>query len=100
MPNGGPSSLFLRILGPAIGSAAVQIDQNIPRFRPVAGADDPAVFQFIHNARGAAIAKAQAPLQKRDAGFLFAANDFNALLNDLFVFVDATLVAETVCRLG
>ena len=34
------------------------------------------------------VAEAQATLQQRDARFLFAADDFNALLDDLFVLVN------------
>src|SRR5260370_25152232 len=59
-----------------IGSRTIQINQYIPRLGAFAGADDAAVFQLVHNAGGAAIADAQSPLQKRHAGFLFAANDF------------------------
>src|SRR5438093_6727188 len=46
----------------------IQVNQNVPRLRPFARADDPAVFQFIHDARRPPIAEAQAPLQQRHAG--------------------------------
>src|SRR5690349_13964743 len=80
-----PACAALNRLRIAIGAAAVEIDQNIARLRAFARADNAAVFQFIHDARRASITEAQPPLQERHAGFLFAANHFNALLDDFFV---------------
>ena len=88
-------ALGLETLPRPVGAPAVQIDQNIARLGAFARADDAAVFQFIHDARGAAVAEAQAALQERDAGFLFAADDFDALLDDVFVFIDAASVRRS-----
>src|ERR1700680_4769761 len=68
----------------SVGALAVEVDQDFAGLGAVAGADEAAVFQLIHDARGAAIAETQASLQQRDAGFLFAADDLDALLDDLF----------------
>ena len=53
-----------RLLPPAIVPFAVQINQDVPRLGAFAGPDDPATFEFIHDARGAGVAQAQAALQE------------------------------------
>src|SRR5687767_13892263 len=73
----------------AIGVAGVEVDQNLPRLSAVARADDAAAFQLIHDARSATVAETQAALEQRHAGLLFATNDFDAVLNDFFVFAAA-----------
>src|SRR5437899_9296592 len=88
------------LLPRAIGAGAVEVDENVARFSAFAGADDAAVFEFVHDAGGAAIAEAEASLQERDAGFLFAANDLDALLNNFLVFVAAAFAIETAGWLG
>src|SRR5438874_882227 len=70
-----------------VGAGAVQVDQDIARFSALTRAHDSAIFEFIHDARRAAIAKTEAALKKRDAGFLFAADDLDTLLYDFLVFV-------------
>ena len=89
------SLLLNRALIAAVGAAAIQIDQNIARFGAFARADDAAIFQFIHDARGAGVAEAQAALQQGDAGLLFAADDLDALLDDFLILIDAAFVAES-----
>jgi hypothetical protein len=84
----------------AVCAATVQVDQNVARFLAVAGADDPAVLEFIHDAGGTTVAEAQAVLEERDAGLLLAANDLDAILNDFFVLVDAALVIEAAAGAG
>ena len=84
----------------AVRAAAVEVNQDFTRFRAVARADDAAIFQFVHNARGAAVAEAQAALQQRDARLLFAADDFDALLDDFLVLVNAALIAKAGHRFG
>src|ERR1017187_8399179 len=83
-----------------VGAAAVQVNEDVARFLAVARADNPAILQFIHDASGAAIAKAQAALEEGDAGLLFAADDLDAVLDDLFVLVDAALVIEATAGAG
>src|SRR3979411_15430 len=53
-----------RIAATAVGAAAVEVDKNVARFGAFAGADDAAVFQFIHDAGGAGVAQAQAALHE------------------------------------
>src|ERR1051325_2740460 len=55
----------------AVGAAAIEVHQDFAGFGAVRWADDAAVFKFIHHARGAAVAQAQAALQERNARFLF-----------------------------
>src|SRR5437870_914773 len=81
-------SRFTFHLPHSIRPCSIQINQYISRLGALTGADDAAVFQFVHDAGGAAIAEAQTPLQERDAGFLFAPNHFDALLDDLLVLVN------------
>jgi len=50
--------------GCAIGAGPVQVDENVARLGPFARANNASVFQLIHNAGGAAIAKAQAALEQ------------------------------------
>ena len=71
----------------AVRAPTIQIDQNVARLGAFARADDAAVFQFVHDARGAGIAEAQAALQQGDAGFLFAADDFDALLDQFLILI-------------
>src|SRR5262245_13880737 len=82
----------------AVRAAAVQVYQNISGLSPLAGPDNAAILQFVHNASGAAITETQPPLQERDAGLLLTANDLDALLNNAFVFINATLLLEVVGR--
>ena len=82
----------------AIRAAAVQIDENIARFGAFAWADDAAILQFIHDAGGAGVTEAQAALHERNAGFLFAANDFDALLDQFLVFVAAAALLIQAAR--
>src|SRR5579872_6228013 len=65
----------------AIRPAAVEVDQNIARLGAFAGANDAAVFQLVHNARGSGVAQAQASLHEGNTGFLLAPNDFDTLLD-------------------
>ena len=88
------------LLSLAVCAAAVQINEDVARLGAFAGADDAAVLQFIHDARGAAIAEAQAALEQRDAGLLFAADDFDAVLDDLLVLVNAALLIGVAGRRG
>ena len=53
----------------AVGVAVVEINENLARLRADARADDPAILNFVHDARGAAVAEFQAALQERDAGY-------------------------------
>src|SRR5579862_1064766 len=82
------------LLPAAIRTGAVQIDQDITRLGALAGADDAAVFQFVHDARGTGVTKAQPALHQRDARLLFAANHLDALLDELLVLVNAAFVPE------
>src|SRR5437899_8610762 len=83
-----------------ISSAAIEVDQNIPWFGAFARTNDAAVFQLVHDTGGAAIAQAQAPLQQRHAGFLLAANDLDALLDNFLVFIDPAFVVKIGDRFG
>src|SRR5450755_1852666 len=83
-----------RALPRAVVAFTVQVNQDFARLGAFAFADDAPVLQFVHDARGAAIAEAEAALQQRDARLLFAADDFDALLDDFLVLVNAALVAE------
>src|ERR1039458_5248367 len=69
------------------GAAAVEIYQDFARLGTLAGADDAAAFEFVHDARGAGVAEAQTALHQRDAGLLFAADDFDALLDEFLVLI-------------
>src|SRR5665213_3828788 len=83
-----------RFLSAAVRAAAVEVNQNVARLRAFAGADDAAIFQFVHDARGAGVAEAQAALHERDARLLFAADDLDALLDNFLVLVNAAFVSE------
>src|SRR5665213_231113 len=83
-----------RFLSAAVRAAAVEVNQNVARLRAFARTDDAAIFQFVHDARGAGVAEAQAALHQRDARLLFAADDFDALLDQIFVFINAAFVSE------
>ncbi len=67
------------------------INQNIPRLRAFAGADNAAVFQFIHDPRRAGVPQPEPALQEGHTRALFAANDFDALLDEVFILIDAPL---------
>src|ERR1700722_2311904 len=84
----------------SVRSPAVQVDQNVPRLRAFAWADNAPILQFIHDARRARVAEAQAPLQQRDARLLFAADDFDALLDQIFVFIAAAFLAQAADGFG
>ena len=86
--------------GPAVGAGAIEINEDVAGFGAFARADDAAVFQFIHDAGGAGVAEAQAALHEGDAGLLFAADDFDALLDEVLVLVAAGFVAEVDRGLG
>jgi len=66
-------------------------DQNVARLGSFAGAHDSPVLEFIHDPRGAAVAQAQPALEQGNAGFLFAADDLDALLDDFLVLVAGAL---------
>src|SRR5882724_10111243 len=87
-------------LAAAIRATLVEVDENFTRLRAVALADDAAVLQFVHDARGAPVAEAQTALQQRHTRLLFAADDLDALLNNLLVLVTAALVAKARRRFG
>src|ERR1035437_6959775 len=87
-----------RALPAAIGTAAVEVNQDFARLGTVALTDDAAIFQFVHDARGAAVTEAQAAVQQRDARLLFAADDFDALLDDFLVLVNAAF--DVIVRRG
>ena len=53
---------------PAVRASAVQINQDVPRLRALARAHNAAIFQFVHDARGASVAEPEPPL----ASFLTA----------------------------
>src|SRR5439155_15598069 len=61
--NGQPAT-NINLLPAAVGAGAVEINQDVPRLRAFARADEAAVFQFIHDARGAGVAETQAALQQ------------------------------------
>src|SRR5438034_9854884 len=88
------------LLSLAVGAGAVEVNQNVARFGAFAGADDAAVFQLVHDARRAGVAEAQPALKERDARLLFAADDFDALLDQVLVFVDAVFAVEAAQRFG
>src|SRR5690349_9515949 len=51
-------------------SAAILVDlidpdAHVPRFAPVRRAENPGLLELVHDARGAAVADAQLPLQQR-----------------------------------
>jgi len=57
-----------------------------------AGADNAAIFQLVHDACGVGVAEMQSPLQQRDASLVFAADDFDTLLDDYLLLLWAALV--------
>ncbi len=65
-----------------VRSGSVQIDENVSRLRSFIGTDHAAVFQLIHDARGAGIAEPEAALEQGYARLLLAANDLDALLDE------------------
>src|ERR1017187_6314400 len=89
-----------RALRTAVGAAAVEIYQDFARLGSLAGADDAAAFEFVHDARGAGVAEAEPALHQGDAGFLFAADDFDALLDEFLVFINPALDVRVRGRLG
>ena len=46
-------------------SGGVQVNEDITRFGALAGADDAAFLQLIHDARRSAVGEAQATLEER-----------------------------------
>ena len=73
----------------AVRAAAIQVNEDIAGFSAFARADHAAILEFIHDPGSAGVAEAQAALHQGDAGLLFAANDFDALLDELLVFIAA-----------
>ena len=60
----------------------------------------PRSFQFVHDAGGAGVAQAETALHERDAGLLLAADDLDALLDQVFVLAAAAaLLVDTVAGL-
>lgn len=57
----GPGKL---LLAPAVRTSAIQINEDVARLGALAGADNAPVLQFIHDARGAAVAEAEAALEE------------------------------------
>ena len=66
---------------------------------PLLGPDDAALFEFVHDAGGAGVAQTQAALHQGDARFLFAADDFDALLDEVLVFVAAAFASNMLAGL-
>src|SRR5579862_9697132 len=96
MPRTGAAAFLFSVLGfrTSVRSPAIQINQDVPRFRALAWADDATVLQFVHDARRAGVAQPQPPLQQRDARLLFAADDLHALLDQLLVFVAGAFLVK------
>ena len=84
----------------AVGSFAVEVNQDVAGLGAPARADDAAVLQLVHDPRGSAIAQAQAALQQGHAGLLLAADDLDAVLDDLFVLVNAASAFRLVIGAG
>ena len=74
-------------------SERVQIDQNLPRTRPVLGTDDTLFLHDLHDAGGAIVADAQAALQHRGAGALRRFQDIERLLIQLLVVAQIVVAA-------
>src|SRR5262249_31941815 len=83
----------IKLLPVVICIGHVQINQNIAWLSPFARAHNAAIFQFIHDTRGASVAQTQAALQKRNARLLLAANDLDALFDNLLVLANASVLA-------
>src|ERR1035437_3840065 len=92
LPEDGIRGSNLALRWAAIGAAPVQVDKDVAWFGAIAWSDNAAILKLVHDAGGPAVAEPQSALSERDAGLLFAANDFDAVLDDLFVFVNAALV--------
>ena len=75
-----------------VGPGTIQINEDIPGFSTLARADDAAILQFVHDPGGARVSEPEATLHERETGFLFAANDFDALLNEFLVLVAAAVL--------
>src|SRR5690242_12448994 len=86
---------LLRFDGRAVRAGPIQIDKDVSRLGPFARANDAAIFQFVHDTGRATVAEPQSPLQQRNAGFLFTADYFDALLDDLLVLVDAAFLLKS-----
>ena len=65
-----------------------------PRRREHAG-----VVQLVDDARRTTVSDSEAPLQQRDAGLLLAADDLDALLDEILVLAAARL-AIRVCKVA
>src|ERR1035437_7820214 len=89
-----------RALPAAIRAAAVEVYQDFARLGAFAGADDAAAFEFVHDARSAGVAETQAALHQRDAGFLFAADDLDALLDEFLILLNTALDVGVRAGLG
>src|SRR5688500_12750375 len=84
-----------------VGVAGIEVDQDVPRLGPLTRAHDAALLEFIHNPRSPRVAEAQSPLHQRNARFLFAANDLDALLNEILILLAGALFnVEVADRLG
>lgn len=59
----------------------IKINENVAWSFTFVWAKNAASFQFIHDTCSAGVAESQTTLQQRHARLLFAADDFDALLN-------------------
>jgi len=84
----------------SVSTGPVEVDQDVARLSAFARANNAAIFQFIHDAGGAGVAEAQPALQQGYARLLLAADDFDALLDQVFIFVDAVFSVEAADRFG
>ncbi len=86
--------------GPAVGACAIEVNQYVARLGALAWADDPAVFELVHYSCCAGVTEAEPALEQGHAGFFLASDDFDALLNELFILADAVGVVEAAVRTG
>jgi hypothetical protein len=87
-------------LSGTVRTPAIQVNEDIAWLGAITGPHDAAVLQLIHDARGAAITKPQAALEERYAGLLFAADDFNTVLYNLLVLINAGLAPGVLVPAG
>ena len=97
--NGSGLSWLTNLLHRLLGLPHVQINKDIPRLGTLARTDNSTILKFIHDAGGTTVAQPQSALKERHARLLLAADDLDALLNDLLVLINAALIAKTTCRL-
>ena len=75
-----------------IETTPIQIDENVPRFGPLARPNDTSILQFIHHTSGTPVAQFEPPLKQGNTCLLLRADDLNALLKELIILAAPLVV--------